>query len=189
VLVRLVLGLLKGLVVGGLVGFGLAKIGFAAPGAIVAYIAAALVGSMVGLIAGKPIWAAGGRIEVGLKAGFGAILAMGLMWLTRSFMTVGVPFDLGALAAANESLREANSAAGGTVGGLAITSLALVAAVLGAFYDADNTPEPEDPNAKPDAKARADVPKARIGANAAAAEDQDLGVEEDAPPPRKQAKR
>jgi hypothetical protein len=147
----------------------------------VAYLAAALVGALVGLIAGKPIWAAGGRIEAGLKAGFGAILAIGLMWLTRSFLTVSVPFDLAALGAA--------PASGGTVGGLAITSLALVAAVLGAFYDADNTPEPVDPNAKPDAKAGADAPKARIGAKAAAAEDDELGLEEEVPPPKKQAKR
>jgi len=179
-LIRLVLGLLKGLVIGGLVGFGLAKVGFAAPSALFAYAAAALVGALVGLIAGKPIWAAGGRIEAGLKAGFGALLATGLMALARNFLGFTVPFDLGSLAAANQSLNETN--AHGTIGGLAIVSLALVAAVIGAFYDADNTPELE---AKQAAGA---APKARIAGKAGAPTEADELLEEDAPP-KKQAKR
>lgn len=65
---RLVIGLVKGLIVGGLLGFALAKIGLAAPGALIAYLAAAAAGALVGLIAGKPIWAEGARIEAGLKA-------------------------------------------------------------------------------------------------------------------------
>ena len=183
--IRLVIGLLKGLVIGGLVGFALAKIGFAAPGAIVAYLAAALTGALVGLVAGKPIWAAEARIEAGLKAGFGAILAMGLMWLVRSFVTVGIPFDLGALAEANRSLQE--TAANGTIGGLAMTSLALVAGVLGGFYDADNTPTGDG---EADAKKRvaAGPDKARLPGKPATVED-DLDLEEDVPAPKKQAKR
>ena len=54
---RLLIGIVKGLIVGGLVGFGLAKLGIAAPGAVIAYLAAALTGVLVGLVAGKPIWA------------------------------------------------------------------------------------------------------------------------------------
>ena len=52
---RLLIGIVKGLLVGGLVGFALAKLGFAAPGAIIAYLAAAMTGVLVGLVAGKPI--------------------------------------------------------------------------------------------------------------------------------------
>jgi hypothetical protein len=183
--IRLVIGLLKGLIVGGLVGFALAKLGFAAPGAIVAYLAAALTGALVGLIAGKPIWDAEARIEAGLKAGFGAILAMGLMWLVRSFVTLGVPFDLGTLAEANRSLHE--TASNGTLGGLAMTSLALVAGVLGGFYDADNTPSPEGESAEKK-RVAAGPDKARIDAKGAAAVD-DLDLEEDAAAQKKQAKR
>ena len=135
---RLIIGLVKGLVLGGLLGFALAKAGFAAPGPIIAYLSAALVGALVGLIAGKPIWAEGARIEAGLKAAFGALVGAGLMWLTRSFLGVPLPVSFGDIAQANESLGEA--ARNGTLGGLAVTSLALVAGVLGAFYDADNTP-------------------------------------------------
>lgn len=183
---RLLLGLVKGIVVGGLVGFGLAKIGFAAPGAIVAYLSAALVGALVGLIAGKPIWAADGRIEAGLKAGFGAILAVGLMWLTRKFITFGVPFDMGSLAAANRSLLE--TAKTGTFGGLSITSLALVAGVLGAFYDADNTPDPDAGTKKAEGKAPPPTTKARVATDAdLGLSDAELGLEEESD--KKQAKR
>jgi hypothetical protein len=180
-LFRLLLGLLKGLAIGGLVGFGLAKLGLAAPSALFAYAAAALVGALVGLIAGKPIWAADGRIEAGLKAVFGALLATGLMALARNFLGFAVPVDLGSLAAANQSLGE--TSAQGTFGGLAIVSLALVAAVIGAFYDADNTPSAEG-----DKKVTAGpAPKARIGAKPAAADEFDELDEEESP--KKKAQR
>lgn len=178
---RLVFGLVKGLVIGGLLGFALAKIGLVAPGALVAYLAAAVTGALVGLVAGKPIWASEARIEAGLKAAVGAIVAMGLMWLTRSFLTFGIPFDLGALSEANRSLHE--TGAHGTLGGLAVTSLALVAAVLGGFYDADNTPTPDG-----EKKRVGDAPeKARIATKAGAdALDDDLDEEA---APKKHAKR
>ena len=179
-LFRLVLGLLKGIVIGGLVGFGLAKLGMAAPSALFAYLAASLVGALVGLIAGKPIWAADGRIEAGLKAVFGALLATGLMALARNFLGFAMPIDLGSLAAANQSLGE--TSAQGTFGGLAIVSLAMVAGVLGAFYDADNTPAPADEKKKPAENA----PKARIGASAGASVPDELEEEE---APTKQARR
>lgn len=188
-LLRLLLGLVKGLVIGGLLGFALAKIGMAAPGAVVGYLAAALAGALVGLVAGKPIWAQGGKIEAGLKAGFGALLAVGLMWLSRKFLTFGVPVNLGSLAAANHSLQQTSP----TMGGLAITSLPMVTALLGAFYDADNTP---DPDAKSDAKqgaaggaAKAGGAKgARIDATNLDDLDEDFGVDEDVPG-KKQNKR
>lgn len=179
---RLLMGLIKGLVIGGLLGFALAKAGFVAPGAVIAYLGAALAGALVGLVAGKPIWAEGGKIEAGLKAGIGALLAAGLMWLSRRFLTMGVPFDLGALAEANRSLGESGH---GTLGGMAVTSFALVAGVLGAFYDADNTPEEGDASKKATA---APAPKARIAANAAPTAVDDLDLDEDVPQ-NKQAKK
>lgn len=185
-LVRLLLGLVKGLVVGGLVGFGLAKLGFVAPGALIAYPAAALVGALVGLIAGKPIWSADGKIEAGLKAGVGAILALGLMWLTRRFLTFELPMDIGSLAEANRTLSE--TADRGTIGGLAITSLALVAAVLGGFYDADNTPGAASGTGAEQGKGTAPPPNTRIGASAGADLEEDLGLDEEIPN-KKQSKR
>lgn len=160
--VRLLLGLLKGLFVGALVGFALAKLGMAAPGAIVAYLSAALVGALVGLVAGKPIWAQDGKIEAGLKAGFGALLAAGLLWVVRKFLTMGIPIDLGTLTAK------------ATLGGAALTSMPIVGGVLGAFYDADNTPGSSDDKAGKDAKTKAEPPRARIGKDAGASADLDL---------------
>ncbi len=180
---RLVLGLVKGLIVGGLLGFALAKVGFAAPGAVVAYLAAAAAGALVGLIAGKPIWAEGARIEAGLKAAFGALVGAGLMWLARSFLGIPVPLDLGDITEANRSLGEA--AANGTLGGLAITSLALVAGVLGAFYDADNTPSVVGESEGKARVATGSTEKARIGAKGTVEEDE--GEEE--APVQKKAKR
>jgi hypothetical protein len=155
-ILRLLFGLVKGLVVGGLLGLGLVQLGMATPTALFAYLAAAIAGVIVGLIAGKPIWAEGGKIEAGLKAGFGALLAMGLMWLSRSFLTsVGLGFaGLG----------------NAVLGSYAISSLALVAGVLGGFYDADNTPTAES--------AEASGPnKVRIAGKPALTESEDLEEE------------
>jgi hypothetical protein len=181
---RLLIGLLKGIVIGGLVGFGLAKLGFAAPGAIIAYLAAAVSGSLVGLVAGKPIWAKEAKIEAGMKAVVGALLGAGLMWLARSFLKVPIPLELGDLAAANDSLQE--TARNGTLGGLAITSLALVTGVLGAFYDADNTPSDENEGKKDETADAGEKAKTRI---ASSSTDEDLEDEADAPPADKRAKR
>ncbi|MBW2529075.1 MAG: hypothetical protein JRI23_33165, partial [Deltaproteobacteria bacterium] len=70
---RLLIGLLKGLVLGGLAGYGLASLGFAAPSALIAYPAAVVMGLVIACLAGKPIWAKGARIEVGMKAVVAAI--------------------------------------------------------------------------------------------------------------------
>ena len=177
-LVRLLAGIIKGLVVGGLLGFGLAKLGFAAPGAIIAYLAAALTGVVVGLVAGKPIWAKDAKIEAGMKAFFGALLGAGLMWATRTWVKVPLPFSLGELGGANGSLGE--TAANGTLGGLAVTSLAAIAALLGGFYDADNTPG-EESSGGPKRIAAAEGGK-RIAAQGSAADDED--AEADAEKPR-----
>lgn len=166
---RLLFGIVKGLLVGGLLGFGLTQIpGFASSlPAWIAYVAAPVVGIIVGLIAGKPIWAEGGKIEAGLKAGAGALLGALLMWGVRSLLG-GV--NLSALGVQGASL-----------GTYAITSLAIVASTLGAFYDADNTPEPAD--AKKDAAAS---PKQLRVAAPKAAEFED---EEDFDTTEKKAKR
>ena len=74
----------------------------------------------------------------------------------------------------------------GTFGGLAVTSLAAIAALLGGFYEADNDPSDEaTPGAKPAAKAAAGGNK-RIAAAAAADDlEDDLEIE----PEKKRAKK
>ena len=145
---RLLIGIMKGLLVGGLIGFGLAKLGFAAPMAIIAYLAAAVTGVLIGLVAGKPIWAKDAKIEAGMKAFVGALLGAGLMYAARRWLTMPLPIALGPLSAANLSLGEAATTTG-TVGGLAVTSLAAIAALLGGFYEVDN--DPSEGSSTPDA--------------------------------------
>ncbi|HEY7955047.1 MAG TPA: hypothetical protein VII38_07120 [Polyangia bacterium] len=53
---RVIVGLLKGAVVGGGVGYGLLRLGWT--GAIVAYLACAVVGALVGVVAGRAPWKA-----------------------------------------------------------------------------------------------------------------------------------
>lgn len=166
---RLFLGIFKGLLIGGLIGFGIAKLGFVAPGAFVAYLAAAVTGVMVGLIAGKPIWAKDAKIEAGMKAFFGALVAAGLMYVVRRWVTMPVPIPLGDLAQPNEYLSQDAA----TLGGLAITSLPMIAVVLGAFYDVDNTDDGASAEAKPKVRIAADATKQ------AADEDDEAAAEEE----------
>jgi hypothetical protein len=134
---RLLIGIVKGLLVGGLLGFALTWLGLGAPVWFIAYPAAALVGVLVGLIAGKPIWAADARIEAGLKAFVGALLGVGLMFAARKWLTMEVPVPLDVLGVMRPSLNEA-AGASRSLGVVAITSLAMIAALLGGFYEADN---------------------------------------------------
>ena len=120
---------------GGCVGGGAALALFGAGGgAALAYLAAALTGVLTGLVAGKPIWASGAKIEAGLKAFFGALLAAGLMFAIRqwvhfvpdmAFLARGDPADLATTASDVPAL-----------------ALPLVA-VLGGFFELDNTGEPK----------------------------------------------
>jgi hypothetical protein len=130
---RLLLGLVLGLIVGGLVAAavvaGLHVPVFAgAIGVAIAYAVSSLTGVLTGLVAGKPIWASGAKIEAGLKAVFGALLGAGLMFALRTWATSWT-IDVGLLGAAGH----------GTVGDLPAASLPLVAAVLGSFFELDNT--------------------------------------------------
>lgn len=148
---RLLLGLVIGLLMGGLVAAGLVAglhmATFTGTGGVVlAYLTAALTGVLTGLVAGKPIWATGAKIEAGLKAFFGALLAAGLMFALRQWaggfhppITAVTPVDL-------------------PVGDLPAAALPIIAALLGGFFELDNTGgEPEDAK-----KAEASGTKKRI---------------------------
>ncbi len=129
---RLLFGLVKGVLVGGLLGLLLVKgLGLTAFGAILAYLFAVLAGVLTGLVAGKPIWAKGARIEAGLKAFVGALLGAGVMFILRKW--VPVHLDLGAFG-------------NGVLGELPIASLPVVATGLALLYEIDNTggDEPEE---------------------------------------------
>jgi hypothetical protein len=95
-----------------------------------------------------------------------------------------VPFPLGELGGGNTSLGELQSS-GGSFGGLALTSLAAIAALLGGFYEADNTPADEAPGEGP----RLDAKPAGTKRIAAPAALDDLEDELEDAPPRKQSKK
>jgi hypothetical protein len=133
---RLFVGLFLGAVVGAIVaavlvqGLGVTIFDGSALGATGAYLAAAVTGVVTGLVAGKPIWSADGKIEAGLKAFFGALIALGGMFVLRTWVHVSV--DLSALKASHGAAE---------LGQLPAASLPLIAAMLAGFFELDNTDE------------------------------------------------
>lgn len=124
------LRLVWSVVVAGLVGGAVAALavkvfGIATLTALAAYPLAVLVGVLVGLLAGKPIWAKGARIEAGLKAAFGALVAAGLMYALRSW----VSFDLDLSTAGLGQ---------GPAGLLPVVAFPAVALVLSLLFEVDN---------------------------------------------------
>jgi hypothetical protein len=129
-LARTVLGLLTGLFFGAIVAAGIVLgLGQASLPFWLATIAIALTGALVGLVAGKPIWAEGARIEAGLKSGFGALMAgVGLFLLHRYtgiVSAMALPIGHGAVRA----------------GEVSVLAFPLVAATLTTLFEIDNTPE------------------------------------------------
>jgi hypothetical protein len=141
-LTRILLGLVKGVVVGGAIGalvlYGLSMSVFPA---WLAYVAAVVVGALTGLVAGKPIWAKDARIEAGLKSAAGAIIAALGMFAVRKWVTI--PLDLGSLGK-------------GLVGDLPIASLPLISTVLALLFEADNTGDDGEKGEK------SETPKTRV---------------------------
>ncbi len=171
---RLLVGIVIGAVLGALVaavlvqGLGIAFTG--GTGAAAAYLSAAVTGVLTGLITGKPIWAAEGRIEAGLKAFFGMLLSLGAMFALRRWVTV--PVDLTAL-----------KAGAGALGELPAVSLPIVAGLLGGFFELDNTPEAEGDKAKDGASG----PKVRV--TAGKSKDEELHEEEEEEPAQKKGRK
>ncbi len=83
-MVRVILGLIKGAIVGGAVGFGLVKLGFT--GGFFAYVGCALVGAVVGLVAGRAPWQAETNWTWIVKMIVGAIIGAGLCALGMHFL-------------------------------------------------------------------------------------------------------
>ena len=152
---RLIVGLVIGVVLGALLGYGLFQVLPWAMGGVLGYAFAAVTGVLVGLVAGKPIWAREAAVEAGLKAFVGALLSVGILFGIR-YIGVTIP-ALGDIPAAE-------------LGRHPIASLAAIAVVLSVFYELDNTGGDE-----PAPKARVAGDKARIANNGVdAAEDEDV---------------
>jgi hypothetical protein len=155
---RLLVGLFWGTVIGvaaaAALVFGLKVTAFdGAAGSLEAYGAALAVGMLAGLITGKPIWASDAKVEAGIKAFFGALLAAGGMFALRRWapsislpapVGTGGPLPLGDLPA----------------------SLAVVGATLGALFEVDNTDDGK-PSAAAPAPPRVSPPTAATRRNGA----------------------
>lgn len=126
-----------------------------------AYPAAALAGILVGLLAGKPIWAKGAKVEAGLKAFVGAGLALLGMYAARRWLTF--PVDLGLFSQGKMPLGEIPAA-----------SIALIVTATAILYELDNTGGGE--HAAPDAttKRRVALPERETASS-------DLEADEDEP--------
>jgi hypothetical protein len=135
--------------------------------AVFAYLAAAATGVITGLVAGKPIWSADGKIEAGLKAFFGVLLALGGMFALRTWANIHL--DLSMLKAGE-----------GALGSLPAASLPIIAAVLAGFYEIDNSPS--DDGEKKDGSAGAGASKAG-GKKVRVAADDELAEDEEADEP------
>ena len=164
---RLIVGLILGTVIGAVVaavlvqGLGMALFSNAA----FAYLAAAATGVITGLVAGKPIWSADGKIEAGLKAFFGVLLALGGMFALRTWANIHL--DLSMLKAGE-----------GALGSLPAASLPILAAVLAGFYEIDNSPSPDgekkdDASGSGASKKGSGNKKVRVAGDDEAAEDEE----------------
>jgi hypothetical protein len=164
---RLISGIVIGLVLGAIAAAavikGLHVLAFAGP--MLAYVAALATGAVVALVAGKPVWAKGAWIEVGLKAFFGSLLAAGAMFALRKWGVI--PLDLSSFGA--------GPAERIPLGLLPAASLPIIATVLSIFFEIDNTDAPEEQApSKQGAK-----PQLRVAASAGAASSKGARVAKD----------
>jgi len=167
---RLLVGIILGVVIGGLLGYGLFQLLPAAMAGLLGYAFAAATGVLVGLVAGKPIWAKGAQIEAGLKAFVGALLSMGILFGIR-FVGLTIP------AIADIPAAE--------LGRHAIASLVSISTLLAIFYELDNNGSEGD-EASDKKRIAAPGDKTRI---AAGADDEALDEEEQPAAKKKQNQR
>lgn len=169
---RLIVGLILGTVIGAVVAAvlvqGLGMVLFS--NALFAYLSAAATGVITGLVAGKPIWAADGKIEAGLKAFFGILLGLGGMFALRSWANVEV--DLTGLHAGT-----------GLIGNLPALSLPIIAGVLAAFYEIDNSPSSDSDKKDGDATTSAAGSKKGAGKKVRVEAEDDSAEDEEADEP------
>jgi hypothetical protein len=172
---RLLIGVIKGLLLGGLVYAGLVfGLHMVFSGGIIAYVLAVVLGALTGLIAGKPIWRSGAGVEAGLKAFFGMGLAALGMYLVDRFVPLTTLMQT-----------FAPSSVPGTTPGYNLLALPVISTILAMLYEVDNTPEPEGAEKKGEA-----APKQLSGARVANLDDVPLDdIEEPVAPVRKTNKR
>jgi hypothetical protein len=168
---RLFVGLFEGLVIGMALAIAAARgLGLSAPGALVAAALAGVAGFLVGLVAGRPIWARNAKTEALLKAGVGALVGVGLSFALGHWWSL--PVDLSAY-----------SFGAGPAGQLAALTLPLIASVLALFFELDDTDGPIRPGLSPPRT------KQRLAASDESTDDAELDELSELPRPHKHEKR
>jgi hypothetical protein len=122
---RIVVGLFEGALLGGVVFFVLLRL-HAGWSPVVAYAAAALVGGLVGAVAGRPIWAREAKLEGILKSLAGAFIAATAMYGARKWLG-GVHVNL-----------EALGGGAGPIGQVPGAALPVIGAGLGFVFQIDD---------------------------------------------------
>jgi hypothetical protein len=90
-MLRVLLGIVKGGVVGAAVGFGAARLGLG--GGITAWLVYGALGFLVGIVCGRPIWRQETPWTPILKGIFGVLVSMGLYWVaTKTVGGMKLPF-------------------------------------------------------------------------------------------------
>lgn len=82
-MLRLVLGVLKGAIVGAAVGYGAWKLGL---GGALGFVVYGLVGALVGVVCGKPLWRQETLFTPLLKSIFGFAIGVGLFFGARKIL-------------------------------------------------------------------------------------------------------
>ncbi|MEP7050704.1 MAG: hypothetical protein ABJB12_10140 [Pseudomonadota bacterium] len=147
----LAMGLIEGLVIGLVLGVAATRgLGLSAPGIGAVCLLGAVAGWVVGLVAGRPVWARDGKTEALLKAGAGALAGAGLAFAAAHRLHVGVDLSAFRLGA-------------GPAGRLPSAILPLIATVLALFFelDDDGPGRPAKRIAPASSKQRLPSPKAR----------------------------
>src|SRR3954468_14669108 len=90
-MLRVVLGLLKGAVIGGALGFVALKLGVG--GGAAGFLTYALIGGVVGMVCGKPPWRQDTFWTSAIKGVVGVGVGIGLFWLGRKLLG-GIPLSL-----------------------------------------------------------------------------------------------
>lgn len=125
---RVLLGVLKGILIGGLVGsLWVFVLGMPLMTGFLSYLAAIFTGVCVALLAGKPVWARGAWIEALLKSVAAAVLGFGVLYAVRNYL---------------DATLSAGPLGQGSFSELPFLMLPLVATVLAVFFEIDNSDEP-----------------------------------------------
>ena len=161
---RLLVGLVKGTVLGGLVAALLvAGLGITSFAGLLGYLAAVGTGAFIGLVAGKPIWRPGAKVEAGLKSMVGGGVAAVVLLLLRKWL--GVDVDLSAYGLGH-----------GSIGDLPVVALPAIGAGIAAFFEIDNT-DAMATDVQDGKKARIASEKQRVQADGAASAEAEAEAE------------